>query len=269
MKFSSTDACKAAIAKFERIRKENLLFNKIITELLAEKGRRKDRKVDVYVVGGFIRDAYYKKNSRDIDLMVDMENRRLHDFIDRSRCIYTINRHGGMKLYVDSIIVDIWTLEENWAFRSNSVIQREDAMLASIALGCFYNYDSLVLRLTDGRYNFKNFEKFCVSRELDILEGANYQARNPMLEANILRAYYIKKKYSAFFSQRVKKYIFEEIVNLDLMGYDVWNRIAHYRNNYPKYKILDINHLKLEVQNLIREITIQEPYLFDISHLLT
>lgn len=223
---------------------------------------------DIYIVGGYIRNVYFGGRVRDIDMMVDIDGHMLRSIVQNSGCLYTYNRHGGMKLYVDSVVADIWTIDDNWAFKSNSVILRDDSKLNSIAQGCFYNYDSLVYRLVDNRYNFKYFEEFLNTKVLDILKDANYQARNPMLEANILRAFYIKENYDISFSDRVKIYIFEEIVNLDLMGYDVWKRIERFQEKYPKYNKMQIKKVKCEIQELMKEVIKKQPYLFDISHLI-
>lgn len=249
--------------------KKSLSSYRAANPLLSQIMERLELSGDIYIVGGYIRNVCLGGKVRDIDLMVDMDSAKLHNIVKDSGSLYTYNRHGGMKLYTDSVVADIWTMNENWAFKTNSVSLRDDAKLNSIAQGCFYNFDSLVVRLRDYRYNFKYFEEFLNTRKLDILKDANYQARNPMLEANILRAFYIKKEYGITFSDRVNKYIFDEIVNLDMYGFNVWERIAIYKEKYPKYKSLDFDSIKKEVQEIMCEVISREPYLFDISHLLS
>ncbi len=259
MIFSGLDAAAAVKRNIDTLLDCSSKFRLIIEEI----------RPYAYIVGGFIRDSYFGKHARDIDIIVDINDEDLRDAINRTQCLYAINRHGGMKLYLDSIVVDIWTLGNNWAFKSNSISLREDSKLHSIAQGCFYNYDSLVIKLKDYRFNFKYFEEFLNNKELDILEDANYQARNPMLEANILRSFYISGLYKASFSDRVKTYIFEEVVNMDLQGKDVWDCLAKTQEQYPKYKKLDGALIKMKIQEIMKEVISKEPYLFDISHLIT
>lgn len=257
MTFVASDAVKAVIRNLDVILKDNPQLKSIVEVLMPS----------IYIVGGFIRDSYLGNRVRDIDFMVDVDDKRLRDVVNNFRCLYAINRHGGIKIYSGSSVVDIWSFDNNWAFKSNSVSYRDDSKLNSIAQGCFYNYDSLVIRLIDLRYNFKYFEDFCLTNKLDILKDNNYQARNPMQEANILRAFYVREKYKSDFSDKVKRYIFEEIVNIDLKG-DVWANLKNTQEQYYKYSNLDIEKIKREIQVIIREMLSINPYIFDISHLL-
>ncbi len=258
MKFIASEVVVALKQNLDRVLERTPQLEQIVDEL----------RPYIYIVGGFIRDSYLRKRARDIDMMVDVDGKQLRRVIDNTGCLYAINRHGGMKLYVGAMVVDIWTFDSNWAFKSNSVQLREDSKLNSIAQGCFYNYDSLVVRLKDYRYNLKNYEEFLEKRELDILDGANYQARNPVFEANILRAFYIRNLYGATFSERVKNYIFEEVINVDLRNKDVWSCLSRTQELYPKYKRLDIAKIKTEIQTIMKEILDKKPYLFDLSYLI-
>ena len=65
---------------------------------------------DIYIVGGYIRNVYFGGRVRDIDMMVDIDGHMLRSIVQDSGCLYTYNRHGGMKLYVDSVVADIWTI---------------------------------------------------------------------------------------------------------------------------------------------------------------
>lgn len=257
MRFVASDVVNALKQNLDEVLKRTPQLQKIVDEL----------RPYIYIVGGFVRDSYFRRRARDIDMMVDVDCKQLRSVINQAGCLYAINRHGGMKLYVGTMVVDIWTLDSNWAFISNSVQLREDSKLNSIAQGCFYNYDSLVIRLKDYRYNLRNFEDFWLKRELDILEGANYQARNPVFEANILRAFYIRDLYGATFSERVKNYIFEEVVNVDLKDKDVWSCLSRTQELYPKYKKLDRAKIKAEIQTIMKDVLKKQPYLFDLSHL--
>ena len=111
MKFVASEAVAAVKHNLNIVLERTPTLKMIVEELYS----------NIYIIGGFIRDSYFGKRARDIDMMVDVDEIRLKDVVDKSGCLYAINRHGGMKLYIDSIVVDIWTIDNNWAFKSNSV----------------------------------------------------------------------------------------------------------------------------------------------------
>jgi hypothetical protein len=58
---------------------------------------------------------------------------------------------------------------------------------------------------------------------------------NPTLEANILRAILVKKKYGVVFTNHLKEYIYQKMLSLnDLYGNAV-DRLLTVRAKYPKY----------------------------------
>ena len=126
-----------------------------------------------YIIGGYVRDQINNVPSRDIDIIIDLKHSRLIEFIKSSNLKYTINRHNGIKLTLNNLYVDIWSIEENWAFRENLVVLNEEDKLESIAKGCFYNYDALVVNLHTFNYNIRYYKKFKKTGILDILQLSN------------------------------------------------------------------------------------------------
>ena len=205
-----------------------------------------------YVVGGYFRDFLNNKESRDIDIIVDVKDIKLVDIIKYIGCKYSQNRHKGIKIDLGETVVDLWSLENNWAFKNGLVKLNDNDKLRSIAKGCFFNYDSLVINLKDYKYNMENYNDFLNYRELDILQKTNrYKNLNPTTEANIVRAFYIKEKCNIRFSNNLMKYIITRTIVLadkdDLSGFfDI-------KNNYEKYQDLDNAKLLKELISLIRE----------------
>jgi tRNA nucleotidyltransferase/poly(A) polymerase len=58
-----------------------------------------------YIVGGYFRDFLNSKKSRDLDIIIDLDNDRLLEIVRKSNAQYTINRHKGIKLQFKNIVV--------------------------------------------------------------------------------------------------------------------------------------------------------------------
>lgn len=192
-----------------------------------------------YIVGGYLRDFLNDKESRDLDILVEINNEKLYEIINNSDVNHSINRHGGIKLYFEKITVDIWSFENNWAFRNNLVKLNENDKLTSIAKGCFYNYDSLVINLHTYNFSLHNYNNFISERTLDILyKSPLYKNLNPTKEANILRAFYLKKKYDIKYTLNTKSYLKQVIAEMRDNGLDVVRTLDNTINKYPKYEHL-------------------------------
>ncbi|WP_175418901.1 hypothetical protein [Aureibaculum algae] len=205
-----------------------------------------------YIIGGYFRDFLISKKSRDLDIIIDLENTKLIEIIGQSNCQYSINRHKGIKLQFNNLVVDMWSIENNWAFKNELVKLNEKDKLNSIAKGCFYNYDSLVINLHTYNLNIQNYNAYIDNKKLDILlKSPIYKNLNPTTEANILRAFYLKKKEQIQFSTNTKKYLIDKIGQLKDNGFDPIEILEETKSKYPKYQ----NQLnKNEISKMISEL---------------
>lgn len=207
-----------------------------------------------YVVGGYFRDLLNNKASRDIDIIIDLDNVKLLDIIASLNSCYVVNRHGGIKLQLKNTDVDLWSLEKNWAFKNKLVKLNENDKLTSIAKGCFFNYDSLVINLHNFSYNTRNYNEFCNTNILNILQKSSmYKNLNPTIEANIIRAYYIKQKFNIDFSENLTDYIVKKVLFLSDQYINGIDRIIEIKANYPKYKDLTDFLLRFNISQTIEE----------------
>ncbi len=207
-----------------------------------------------YVVGGYFRDLLNSKASRDIDIIIDLDNIKLLDIIADLNSHYTVNRHGGIKLQLKNTDIDLWSLEKNWAFKNKLVKLNENDKLASIAKGCFFNYDSLVINLHNFSYNTRYYNEFRNTKTLDILQKSPiYKNLNPTVEANIIRAYYIKQKFNIDFSENLIDYIVKKVSSLSDQYTNGIDRIIEIKTNYPKYNDLIDSLLKCNISQTIEE----------------
>lgn len=206
-----------------------------------------------YVVGGFFRDFLNGKNSRDIDIVVDITNSQLNDLVTKSNIDFSTNRQGGIKIRLKTLDLDIWSIENNWAFRNKLVKLNDDDKLHSIAKGCFYNFDALVINLHNYSYNLRYYKEFLKSQNLDILQlNSVYKNLNPSVEANILRAFYLRLKLNCSYTDNTAYYIKKKIGHIQDNYESVVSRLNEVKMKYPKY-----NELSEEIiENFVNDIKI-------------
>lgn len=205
-----------------------------------------------YIVGGYFRDFLFNRKSRDLDMIVDLPNSLLMEKVTSSDIEFKVNRHNGIKLKLENFEVDMWSIENNWAFKEKLVKLNQDDKIHSIVKGCFYNYDALAINLHNFNFNVQYFNNFLKSGTLDILqENPFYKNLNPTTEANILRAFYIQKSTGATFSDNVKIYLLKKLGQLTDTSNSSISRLQEVKTKYPKYdhalKDLDIYIMSHEI----------------------
>lgn len=197
-----------------------------------------------YVVGGYFRDFLLNKSSRDVDIITDISNDQLIALLSNSNVNFKINRYDGIKISLNQIEIDIWTIDNNWAFKNNLVKLNENDILNSIAKGCFYNFDSLAINLHTFNYNIRYFSECITKKELNILqENSVYKNLNPSIEANILRAIYLSKIHNLKYSLNTIDYLYSKIGFLTHKFNNPLERIITVREQYPKYSIIKENDI--------------------------
>lgn len=218
-----------------------------------------------YVVGGFLRDIINHKDSRDIDMIIDLDHATLIKIIKDSGQQYEVNRHRGIKLSLNNIQVDMWSIENNWAFKNKLVKLNEENKLESIAKGCFYNFDSLVINVHNNNLNIKHYIDFINKKELDILQNnPQYKILNPTIEANILRAFYLKKNFNIDYTANTKMYLFNKLGQLRDKGNNPKKVLIETKIKYPKYAVLSDSEISALVDDVIIDSQINNQMLFNL-----
>jgi hypothetical protein len=158
---------------------------------------------DLILVGGAVRDFAFFRNPRDIDIIV---NSKVSDFDEVLKDFkYTKNRFGGYKVYLDNIEIDIWGINNNWAFKEKIL----DTQFENISKGTFYNFDALALNINTFNIDAEVFVESIKEKVLDITLEDEYVSKNPTPEVNVLRAFIIHKYWGLRFSDKVIDYIQE------------------------------------------------------------
>lgn len=217
-----------------------------------------------YVVGGFFRDFLNNQPSRDIDIIVDINNSLLLKIVESTSNTYTFNRQGGIKIKLNNLDLDIWSIENNWAFKNNLVKLNENDKLTSIAKGCFYNFDSLVINLHNFSYSLKYYKDFLRENQLNILQANSiYKNLNPSTEANILRAFYLKLKYNSTFSDSTYSYLYNKLGYIQDRYDDLINRLLEVKSKYPKYICLEEGIIEKYIKDVRTNFHPNNQILFD------
>ncbi len=189
-----------------------------------------------YVVGGFLRDLANHKEPRDLDIILKISSGMIADLLSSSHLNYKLNRFGGAKIYFDNFQVDLWSIENNWSFKNKLVKINEQYIVDNIAVGCFYNFDSLVINVHSLELCTKFYNECIANRTLDILQkNDNYKKLNPTIEANILRAFYLHEKFGLQYSANCKDYLIRRLLFLMDNHNSILNQLIKIREQYSKY----------------------------------
>jgi hypothetical protein len=214
--------------KFHGVLAENPKFKMFVYEALIYG--------TAYIVGGYLRDILSESESRDVDIILTIPTQRIVEILNEVELDYELNRLNGIKIRLDILHADVWSIEANWAFKNGLVKRNDDYILERIANGSFYNYDSLVLNIHSRNFYFANYNNFVDTKTLDILQKADsYKLLNPTVEANILRAIYLRKAYNVEFSENCNNYLLSRIGSVrDSFGSPV-DRLLEFKRRYEKY----------------------------------
>lgn len=207
-----------------------------------------------YVVGGFLRDLANNKDSRDLDIILNVSPSIIYNSLADRKLQYNINRFGGVKVLFDNFQIDLWSLDNNWSFKNRLIKRNEQNIVDNIASGSFYNYDSLVINIHSLELNVKYYNQCVEKNILDInRKKISYKKLNPTIEANIIRAFFLKEKFNLNFSDDCENYLIRRINYLKDNYDSAINRLIEIKRQYKKYDDeLDDEKLKKHIITLLR-----------------
>jgi len=162
---------------FENLReinRNNTLFQDMYSNLL--------NKFDSCLIGGAIRDFCLDTTPKDLDFVINISDRDLFNYI--SKYDYKINKFGGYKICLNDLIVDIWSIDNHWAFKNNILPKS----IENLEYTTFYNIDSLVFNVNRNKLYSNCFLKGYENKVLDITLDKKYFHRNPQQTSNVYKA---------------------------------------------------------------------------------
>lgn len=164
----------------------------------------------VAIFGGMLRDLLLVGNegfNSDIDLVIDAKNdQELDELLQSYNAIR--NKFGGYRLTLSKWKVDVWSLQSTWAFKNGYVT---GSSIPDLCKTTFFDWDGIVYDVgSEAIYTVDGYFDRLDSEILDINLEEN---PNPM--GNIVKALRYKEKYSASFSNRLARYVYENLEAVD------------------------------------------------------
>lgn len=200
---------------------------------------------ELYLFGGAVRD-YLENNLnsfRDLDFVVKSKssiNINIENYIP-ARVKFKRNRYNGYKINFSDCIVDIWNIENTWAFKNNKLHTSVENLLNSVYL----NIDSLLYLLNEDKYiNDCNiiYESIKSKKQLDII-----CQETPFETLNLLRAIIYKQKYSLDFSDKLIRQFHKYVKD---NNYNLINEFMQLqKEHYNKY-VINKTEIKRELNNI-------------------
>lgn len=172
----------------------------------------------VGLVGGAVRDWYFGRQPRDLDLAIDCDAEALHRLLAPQSSERT--RFGGYRWRTTGLQVDLWALSQTWAFRAASTWHPSYEALPRTT---FFNLDAAVVTLDSWELFEHRFVESLNTRILRI----NFK-ENPRPDMCAVRALVLSHRFG--FEPDVELHAF--LSQMFASGLD-WNRfnslqISHY-----------------------------------------
>lgn len=163
---------------------------------------------NIYLIGGVLRE--FKDNNkiinlRDIDIIIDIKNSVCLEKI-LSKFDVGKNRFGGYKLFCSGLVVDIWSLDETWAYKNQILKCKSTNYVECLTSTVFLNIDAIVYDMKNNIWYDRKYQEAMRSRVLDVVLECN-----PEVPLNVIRAIMLKKRYDMTYSKRLKCIIKKEM----------------------------------------------------------
>ena len=126
---------------------------------------------DVILIGGILReflDHNKIQNLRDIDIIVDVKNESQWSRVIEEYSLRT-NRFGGHKIFCEGLLVDVWRIEQTWAFRENIISCSYNNYIKLLPDTVFLNLDSIIYDWTNEKWYKEKYLEGMHSRVIDVV----------------------------------------------------------------------------------------------------
>lgn len=156
---------------------------------------------EVLIFSGIIRDFFINTYgpARDLDLVVDGDKISVSNYLDKFLPVR--NSFGGYKITIGSVKVDIWHIEDTWAY-SNSKVDFELFQDYNLPNTAFFNFSSVVFDFNNSEFiPSTSFNHFLETKELDMV-----LKDNPMPQLCIVNTIYYMTKFNLNVSSKLKNY---------------------------------------------------------------
>ncbi|QWV97760.1 hypothetical protein KP005_00235 [Geomonas nitrogeniifigens] len=151
---------------------------------------------ELVLFGGAIRDILDDVKPRDYDFVVNKPSVPLDKLLEKYS--HKRNSFGGYKVELPNFELDVWLLNDTWAFRERYF----EPNVRNLKDSVFLNIDSILIELKNGTVFANGFEDAVSTNTLEIVFD-----KNPMPSLCVLRAFVFEYKKKMNISQNLKNYI--------------------------------------------------------------
>lgn len=148
---------------------------------------------DLYLIGGVLREYRDKGDIlelRDIDIIIDVTvEKAWQELLHKYNPIR--NSFGGYKMLCKDFIVDVWILNETWAYKENIISCTSEEYIKYLPETVFLNLDAIIYDLKRDIWYDEKYQEAMESKIIDVI-----LEKNPQILLNIIRAFVLKKRYN-------------------------------------------------------------------------
>lgn len=195
----------------------------------------------VAIFGGMIRDLCIGGNrffDSDVDLVIEQQDKTNLEVILKDYK-YELNSFGGYRLHLKKWQVDIWNIENTWAFKNNVV---QNCGVKSLVGTTFFNWDAIIYEIDSGTiYADEKYLQNLHERYLDI-----NMVENPNILSTLVRALRMVIKLDARLSPRLRNFLCVNMVDYSTEDIVTYEQKKYWRSTLTNDVVSDI-FLKMEL----------------------
>ena len=204
---------------------------------------------DLYLIGGVLREYrdHHEINSlRDMDIIIQVRDVIAWNNILETYSFYT-NRFGGHKLTCDGLLIDVWPIEDTWAFRKHIIQCPPEEYLLNLPKTVFLNIDGIIYDWDSETWYDAEYQQALSSHILDVV-----LPQNPQIPLNILRAFVLADRYNLSFSQKLTKIIYQSCSTFNSLSDFSYLLLQEQRKRYGK-DIFSYEEIQNNLYTLLRD----------------
>jgi hypothetical protein len=220
--YENTYIRKSVFNHLRKIREDCPSFDEVYSEL--------SKAPQLVLFGGAVRDILDGNIPRDYDFVVNCPSSSIERLL--SGFDYGKNSFGGYKVDLPSVEIDVWSLEDTWAFRNKYF----DAEIKNLKNSVFLNIDSILIELKDGNVYSDGYIDALSKNTLEIVFE-----ENPLPTLCVLRALIFKHKKNMHISPSLNRYIQNWVRDTEKPVTEIYNmQIKHYKKELFSEKQLEV-----------------------------
>lgn len=162
----------------------------------------KEEEMQIFYVGGFLRDLWLGRDARDVDIVFNIINKyRFEQMMEKN--VVKRNRFGGLKLDIEGMSVDAWPVEDTHSFLTREFLPSSINIFPATT---FFTAESIVLEAyapQGKRWGWeKDFFDACAKKELEIQNSVT-----PFPTMQLARTYNLTRKLGWKVGRKLTEFI--------------------------------------------------------------